>query len=48
MDQVILNQNLRSEDSDGDYQIILSDVEDYITDERIDFSSSATMRRIGF
>ena len=48
VDQVILNQNLRSEDSDGDYQIILSDVEDYITDERIDFSSSATMRRIGF
>lgn len=48
VDQVILNQNLRAEDSDGDYRIILSDVEDYITDEGIDFSSSATTRRIGF
>ena len=48
VDQVILNQNLRAEDSDGDYLIILSDVEDYITDEGIDFSSSATTRRIGF
>ena len=26
VDQVILNQNLRAEDSDGDYRIILSDV----------------------
>ena len=47
-DQVVLNQNLRAEDDDGDYRIILSDVEDYIADEEIDFTLSAAKRRIGF
>lgn len=48
VDQVILNQNLRAEDNEEDYRIILSDVEDYITEEGIDFSSSVSRRRIGF
>jgi len=48
IDQVILNQNLRAEDTEGDYQIVLSDVEDYIVEEGIDFSASVARRRIGF
>ena len=36
LDQVIMNQNLRTEDEeDGDNIIILQDVEDYIADENI-------------
>ena len=49
MDQVIMNQNLRTEDDDIiDNTIILSDVEDYIADENIDLSSSWSGHRIGF
>ena len=48
LDQVIMNQNLRTEDTDDD-SIILSDVEDYILDEEInlDDTSSGT-HKIGF
>ena len=49
IDQVIMNQNLRTEDDDIiDNTIILSDVEDYIADENIDLSSSWSGHRIGF
>ena len=49
LDQVIMNQNLRTEDSDNDDQIILSDVEDYLFDEGIDLSKTKEEpRRIGF
>ncbi len=48
LDQVIMNQNLRTEDTDDDRRIILSDVEDYISDEGIDLTSSAPRRSIGF
>lgn len=48
VDQVIMNQNLRSEDDGEDYRIIESDVNDYILDEGIDLSASAHSRRIGF
>jgi Holliday junction resolvasome RuvABC ATP-dependent DNA helicase subunit len=47
LDQVIMNQNLRTEDEEGNSIIILSDVEDYIADEKITFNSAAT-RKIGF
>ncbi len=46
LDQVIMNQNLRTEDDGGD-EIILSDVQDYITDEKIDLSKNQT-KKIGF
>lgn len=48
LDQVILNQNLRAEDNTDDSRIILDDVNDYISDEHIDLSSSAPKRQIGF
>ena len=49
LDQVIMNQNLRTEDSGSDDQIILSDVEDYLLDEGIDLSKmKEEPRRIGF
>ena len=35
LDQVIMNQNLRTEDTEDDDSIIRSDVEDYIADENI-------------
>lgn len=47
LDQVIMNQNLRAEDDEGDYLIIVDDVEDYIMDENIDLKET-TPRRIGF
>ncbi len=48
LDQVIMNQNLRTEDT-GDSNIILSDVEDYIADENIEMNSnSESAHRIGF
>ena len=48
LDQVILNQNLRAEDSKDD-QIILDDVEDYLADEGIDLSkASVGTKKIGF
>ena len=49
IDQVIMNQNLRTEYDDIiDNTIILSDVEDYIADENMDLSSSWSGHRIGF
>ena len=42
-----MNQNLRTEDEDNNSIIILDDVEDYITDEKITFVSSPK-RKIGF
>ena len=48
LDQVILNQNLRAEDNADDSRIILADVNDYISDEHMDLSSSAPKRQIGF
>ena len=48
LDQVILNQNLRAEDNADDSRIILDDVNDYISDEHMDLSSSAPKRQIGF
>ena len=46
LDQVIMNQNLRTEDEGGN-DIILSDVQDYIIDEKIDLSKNQT-KKIGF
>lgn len=49
LDQVIMNQNLRTEDTEGDWTIIRSDVEDYIMDENIDLQwKKAQAGRIGF
>lgn len=49
VDQVILNQNLRTEDTDGDRLIVSDDVEDYLGDEGIDVTRSGNgQRRIGF
>lgn len=46
LDQVIMNQNLRTEDSGDDRTIVLDDVEDYILDEGVDFD--AKPQTIGF
>ena len=49
IDQVIMNQNLRTEDNENDSLIILEDVEDYLADEGIDIHGSRQgTRRIGF
>ena len=50
LDQVIMNQNLRTEDSDNDDGIIIkSDVDDYLIDEGIDLSDKfGGIHRIGF
>ena len=50
LDQVIMNQNLRTEDLSDNKIIILKDVEDYLTDEGIDLSKTGKMgdRKIGF
>lgn len=49
VDQVIMNQNLRTEDSAGDNVIIVDDVEDYLIDENIDLENKKhTDNRIGF
>ncbi len=49
LDQVIMNQNLRTEDMDGDNLIIADDVEDYIAEEGIDLSKTGNgERQIGF
>ena len=49
LDQVIMNQNLRTEDSEGDSLIIKDDVEDYLMDEGIDLSKNGgSKQRIGF
>ena len=49
LDQVIMNQNLRTEDCEDDNCIILDDVNDYISDEGIDLSNPNRGKRpIGF
>ena len=50
LDQVIMNQNLRTEDLSDNKTIILDDVEDYLTDEGIDLSKTGKTgdRKIGF
>lgn len=50
LDQVVMNQNLRTEEEEApDSQILLSDVEDYIADEKIDLGyTGGGTRRIGF
>lgn len=48
LDQIIMNQNLRTEENDGDMSIIKADVEDYISDEEIDLSSENKGKKIGF
>ena len=49
LDQVIMNQNLRTEDTEDDSTIIRSDVEDYIADENINLHKKANnSSKIGF
>ncbi len=49
LDQVIMNQNLRTEDDDGDNTVIADDVEDYLADEGIDLTKpDSGTRKIGF
>ena len=49
IDQVIMNQNLRTEDMFENDLIIPSDVEDYLSDEGIDLTAtSSNPHRIGF
>ena len=49
LDQVLMNQNLRTEDVDFDNTVVLSDVEDYLLDEGIDLQNMRpTKRTIGF
>lgn len=49
IDQVIMNQNLRTEDMFKNDLIIPSDVEDYLSDEGIDLTAtSSNPHRIGF
>ena len=49
LDQVLMNQNLRTEDFEDNCMIILSDVEEYLLDEGIDLSCiNRGKRTIGF
>ena len=49
LDQVLMNQNLRTEDSDNDSTVILEDVEDYLADAGIDLEKTKPgTGRIGF
>lgn len=49
LDQVIMNQNLRTEDDDGDHTVALQDVKDYLEEEAIDLHAPAEgARTIGF
>ena len=49
LDQVLMNQNLRTEDHEDDNTVIAEDVEDYLSDEGIDLSKPDTGRgHIGF
>ncbi len=47
--QVLMNQNLRTEDMDDEKTIKLEDIEDYLADEGIDLAKPAASKgRIGF
>lgn len=48
IDQVIMNQNLQTEDQNDNNAIILNDVNDYISDENIDLSLASSSTKIGF
>ena len=48
LDQIIMNQNLRTEDSKDDRNIVLEDVTDYLNDEGIDLKKDPKKHRIGF
>ena len=49
LDQVIMIQNLRTEDTEDDRTIIKDDVDDYLEDEGIDITEVPdNSRRIGF
>ncbi len=49
LEQVLLNQNLRTDESMDDNTVILEDVRDYLSDEGIDLSApQREVRRIGF
>ncbi|HZJ90982.1 MAG TPA: AAA family ATPase [Oscillospiraceae bacterium] len=49
LDQVIMNQNLRTEDITDDSMVIIDDVEDYLTDEGIDLTDKKTSKlQMGF
>ena len=48
LDQVIMNQNLRTEDYQDDNTIIIDDVEDYLLDEQIDLSKNNSSSQFGF
>lgn len=49
LDQVLMNQNLRTEDIGDDNTVIIDDVEDYLADEGIDLSNpNKGKRTIGF
>ncbi len=50
LDQIILNQNLRTEDKDDDRTIIAEDVEDYLMEMGIDLHepTGTGTRKIGF
>ena len=47
--QVLMNQNLRTEDMDDDKTIKMEDIEGYLADEGIDLAKPAASKgRIGF
>jgi SpoVK/Ycf46/Vps4 family AAA+-type ATPase len=49
LDQVLMNQNLRTEDVDVDNTVVFSDVEDYLLDEGINLNSTPKKKgTIGF
>ena len=49
LDQVIMNQNLRTEDIGEDSSIIMDDVEDYLVDEGINLEKKIEKgKKIGF
>lgn len=49
LDQVIMNQNLRTEDDETDNMIAIDDIEDYLADEGIDRTKVGNgLRQIGF
>ena len=49
LDQVIMNQNLRTEDDEDNYIIDVQDVEDYITDQKINLDSpDPGKKKVGF
>jgi hypothetical protein len=49
LDQVLMNQNLRTEDTEADNTVTLADVEDYLLDEGIDLNNPYKGKKhIGF